>query len=229
MSYAALQSSLRVQQLDIFGAFHPLAADTLPSGTKTLLLLGPHEPEFWPNFTASPEYRDGTPDPLDRWSKRVVTPWAAAQNATALFPSDGPPYAPFIQWARRSGRTWESPVGLLVNDVAGLFVSFRAAVALPVHIDLPATGPNPCVTCAKPCQTACPVNALTGGDAGGYDVATCKSYLNSAAGNACMETGCLVRSACPAGQQYGRLAEQSAFHMAAFNPDDPTPDPDPPR
>lgn len=225
MSYAGLQSSLQALQLDIFGAFYPAPDDDTPNGTKTLLLLGPHEPGFWPNFTTSSEYLDGAADPLDRWSKRVVTPWAVAHNATPFFPSDGPPYAPFVQWALRSGRAWASPVGPLVHDLAGLFVSFRAAVAMPLHIDLPKTGAPPCETCAKPCLSACPVNAMTGD----YDVAACKTYLNSAAGNICMETGCLVRSACPAGQHYGRLAEQSAFHMAAFNPHDPTPDPDPPR
>lgn len=218
MSYSALQSELNTLQLDIFGAFHPAADDAAPKGTKTLLMLGPHEPGFWPTFTASPEYNDGAPDPLDRWSKRVVTAWAITQNATALFPSDGPPYPPFIRWALRSGRAWASPVGPLVHDVAGLFVSYRATVALPVHIDLPVLGTNPCTTCDKPCQTACPVDAMTGT----YDVAACKSHLNTSAGKSCMETGCLVRSACPAGAKYGRLPQQSAFHMAAFNPDDPT-------
>lgn len=225
MTYRALQSTLHALQLDIFGAFHTAPDDNVPNGIKTLLLLGPYEPGFWPNFTASPEYLDGAPDPLDRWSKRVITPWANSRNAGAIFPSDSPPYAPFISWAKTSGRAWSSPVGLLVHDVAGLFVSYRAAVALPVRIDLPATGQNPCVTCRKPCLTACPVNALTGE----YDVARCKSHLNTPAGKICMETGCLVRNACPAGHNYGRLPQQSAFHMAAFNPDDPSFDPDTPR
>lgn len=221
MSYVQLQSSLRAMQLDIFGALHPTGGDGTPTGCKTLLLLGPYEPGFWPLFTASPEYLDGAADPLDRWSKRIITPWATNQNATAIFPSDGPPYAPFISWAQRSGRAWSSPVGLLVHDVAGLFISYRAAVALPAHINLPQTGPPPCASCAKPCLTACPVDAM----GQQYDVAKCKSHLNTPAGVVCMETGCLVRTACPAGHGYGRLAEQSAFHMAAFNPDDPPFDP----
>ena len=225
MTYKALQSELRALQLDIFGAFHPTPDDKAPTGTKTLLLLGPLEPGFWPNFTDTPEYQDGAPDPLDRWSKRIINPWAKANNATAIFPSDGPPFAPFIQWAKSSGRAWASPVGLLVHDVAGLFVSYRAAIALPAFIDLPKGSYNPCDTCQKPCLTACPVNAL----ADGYDVARCKSHLNKPAGKICMETGCLVRKACPSGQKYGRLPEQSAFHMAAFNPDDPTLDLDTPR
>lgn len=211
MTYKALQSSLNALHLEIFGGFHPT-----PTGAKTLLLLGPHEPGFWPHFTGSPEYRDGNPDPLDRWSKRVIAPWAVEQNATAQFPSDGPPYAPFIDWAHQTGRAWASPVGMLVHDRAGLFVSYRAAITLPIYIELPKTGAAPCTTCvSQPCLTACPVNALS---PQGYDVPACKVHLNTPVGKPCMETGCLVRNACPAGRNYGRLAEQSAFHMAAFNP-----------
>lgn len=225
MRYQALLQSLRALQLDIFGAFHPTADDATPTGCKTLLLLGPLEPGFWAEFKASTEFQDGTPNPLDRWSKSLVNPWASRHNATALFPSDGPPYPAFISWAKRSERAWISPVGLLVHDVAGLFLSYRAAVALPVRIELPTTGSSPCQSCHKPCQSACPVGAM----ANEYNVAGCKTHLNTGAGVACMETGCLVRTACPAGQNYGRLDEQSAFHMAAFNPNDTPPDPDPPR
>ena len=227
MTYAALQSSLRALHLDIFGAFHPTPEDDTPAGTKTLLMLGPYEPGFWAQFSASAEFHDNKPDPLDRWSKRIVSPWADQLGATALFPSDGPPYAPFIDWALRSGRSWQSPVGLLVHDHAGLFVSFRAAIAFPLQLALPSRPGNPCLTCkTRPCLSACPVDAQK---SGGYDVPACKAFLDTTDGQACMETGCLVRNACPAGHGYGRLPEQSAFHMAAFNPDDPTPDPDPPR
>jgi epoxyqueuosine reductase len=48
-------------------------------------------------------------------------------GAKALFPFGGPPWHPFIAWAKRSGRAWESPVGFLVHDQAGLMVSYRAA------------------------------------------------------------------------------------------------------
>ena len=216
MSYAALQSSLQALHLDIFGAFHPMPQDQAPEGGKTLLLVGPYEPGFWGKFKTAPEFSDRLPDPLDRWSKRVITPWATAQNATALFPSDGPPYAPFIAWAKRSGRAWLSPVGMLVHDHAGLFVSYRVAIALPTHIALPKTGPNPCTGCkSRPCLTACPVSALSDNE---YDVAACKGYLNGSNGKSCMESGCLVRRSCPAGKTYARSPEQSAFHMAAFNP-----------
>ncbi len=216
MTYIDLQSSLQALHLDIFGAFHPKPEDDAPTGTKTLLLLGPHEPGFWGHFTASHEYQDGFPDPLDRWSKRIVNHWAAQMGAQAVFPSDGPPYAPFTNWATTSGRAWISPVGLLVHDLAGLFVSYRAAVFLPEKIALPPLPQTPCNDCQhSPCLSSCPVDALKPDS---YDIAACKAHLTTKKGEICMKTGCLVRQACPAGHGYGRLAKQSAFHMAAFNP-----------
>ena len=56
---------------------------------------------------------------------------AARSAATALFPFGGPPWLPFPAWARRTGRAWDSPVGLLVQRRPGLFVSYRGALALP--------------------------------------------------------------------------------------------------
>ena len=187
---AALEHGLTVR-----GAFHPEPADAAPRDCATLVLLGPDD-GFWPIFSASPEYAAAAPDPLDRWSERVIGALARAFAATPLFPFGGPPYRPFIAWARRSGRAWDSPVGLLVHDTAGLFVSYRGALALPSRLDLPAPGPRPCATCAAPCLDACPVGALTGA---GYDLPRCHGYLDTPPGADCMTRGCAVRRACPVG------------------------------
>lgn len=217
MSYANCLTAARAAHLDIFGAFHPDPSQGAPAGCATLLMLGPHEPGFWPAFSSAPEYRDDQPDPLDRWSKRVIGALAADWGGQALFPSDGPPYPPFIAWARASGRAWPSPVGLLVHDRAGLMVSYRGAVALPRRLRLPAPGQPPCPDCAdKPCLAACPVSALAADHP--YGVAACQAYLHTAAGQDCMSQGCQVRRACPLSTSYGRLPAQSAFHMKAFCP-----------
>ncbi|MBS0125627.1 ferredoxin [Thetidibacter halocola] len=214
MTLAPLSREAAACALSVRGAFHPTAEDGAPDGTGTLILLGPDEPDFWPVFAASPEYGDGAPDPLDRWSKRVIGILAARWGGMAVFPSDGPPWPPFIGWALRSGRAWVAPVGLLVHEAAGLFASYRGAVVLPDRLDLPAAPAMPCDTCAaKPCETACPVGAMAPGQA--YDVATCKAHVTSEAGRECRQ-GCLVRRACPVSRAFGRLPEQSAFHMRAF-------------
>ena len=209
---AQIQAMAAQHQLAVLGGFATGPEDSLPAGTKTLLLLGPLEPGFWPHLKAQPEW--GGTDPVDRWSRRVIGTMACDLGAKALFPFGGAPYHPFYKWALKSGRTWDSPVRLLVHDVAGLFVSFRGALALKQELTLPPAPARPCDACAKPCLTACPVGALTGA---GYDLPACHAYLDTPAGADCMANGCAVRRACPLSLAYARMPEQSAYHMGQFH------------
>jgi epoxyqueuosine reductase len=208
---AGIDAAARRCGLAVRGAFHPAQTDEAPEGCGTLVLFGPAD-GLWPIFRASPEFVDPVADPLDRWSRRVIGGLARAFAAEPLFPFGGPPYLPFIAWARRSGRAWTSPVGLLVHDEAGLFISYRGALALRHRLDLPAPGVRPCETCAAPCLTACPVAALTGA---GYDLPRCHAYLDTGPGRDCLDRGCAVRRACPVGG--GISPARAAFHMAAFH------------
>ena len=70
MTLEAVTARLKGEPLDIFGALHTVPEDGLGDGT--VVLLGPREPGFWTTFTASPEWQDGAPDPMDRWSTRVI-------------------------------------------------------------------------------------------------------------------------------------------------------------
>ena len=177
---------------------------------RSVALLSPNEPGFWPIFASSPEMTDGRPDPLDRWSKRVIGRIACGLRTKAVFPSDGPPWRPFTAWARRSGRAWPSPVGLLVHDTAGLWISYRGAILLEDEVPETTSQP-PCDACpTRPCLSACPVGALI---ASGYDVPRCHAFLDK--GPDCLQ-GCRVRRACPVGQGR-RLPQQSEFHMKAFH------------
>jgi len=206
-----IANAARGHNLAALGALH-LAPDEVP-GHASLVLLGPGGPGFWPHVTASPEFADGAPDPLDRWSRRVIGALARDLGAQALFPFGGPPWPPFTAWARRSGRAWPSPVGLLVHDTQGLMLSYRGALALPHRLALPPAAARPCDSCAdRPCVTACPAGALV---PDGYDVPACKSDLDRP-GNDCMARGCAVRRACPVSGGAGRSDSQSAFHMGYF-------------
>ncbi len=201
-------------RLMVMGAFHPGQDDDLPPDIATLVMFGPAEPGFWAHLTAQQEW-DGAPDPLDRWSRRVIGGMACDLGGKAYFPFGGPPWKPFIAWAKRTGRAWASPVTILVHDAAGLMVSYRGAIGLRERLDLPEPGPQPCATCAgQPCLTACPVGALSGA---GYDVPACHGYLDTPPGRDCMAAGCAVRRACPVSQSYGRVAGQSAYHMGLFH------------
>lgn len=215
MHLSEIEGRTSRHHLAVLGGFHPDAGDGLPKGCETLLLLGPKEPGFWGHVTAQPEFADGRADPLDRWSRRVIGRMACDLGAKALFPFGGPPWRPFIAWAGRTGRAHVSPVTLLVHDHAGLMVSYRGALALRTRIALPDPPPAPCTPCPRPCETACPVGALTGA---GYDVTACHAFLHTDAGRDCLDRGCRVRRTCPVSATYGRRPDQSAFHMRSFHP-----------
>ena len=212
MAYQAINSAAAAQHLQILGGFHPDPGDGAPPGCETLVMLGPG-PDFWAHLTASAEYHDGAPDPIDRWSRRVLTALAADHDATALFPFGGPPYAPFYSWALSTGRAWAAPIAFLVHDTEGLFVSYRGALALSRRIPLPeARAAAPCHGCDAPCLSGCPVDAL-GPER--YDVPACAAFLETGPGRGCREDGCAARRACPVGQGR-RSPAQSAYHMDVF-------------
>ncbi len=203
------------------GGFAPDAAGNVPSlsdgrPAKTLLLIGSTGPSIWPALAASPEYRDGRPDPLDRYTKRCLTASAQAFGLEAVFPFDGPPYHPFQQWALRCGGFSQSPLGVLAHRTYGPWAGFRAAFlsAEPFTASMSLQEGGPCETCQdKPCLTVCPVNAISLD--GGYKVADCRSYLATRRDWDCW-AGCLARRACPFGQAHRQGAETARFHMESF-------------
>ena len=189
--------------LEVVGALHP-------EEEGSLILLGPSPARFWGILQASPEASG--PDPVDRWSARVVGELADELGARARFPF-GTPVEPFITWALASGRCWQSPVGLLVHDTQGLMISFRGALHFDSVLALPDTPQDaPCSSCPRPCLTACPVGAL-GADQT-YDLPACHGFLDTP-GNACMSRGCAVRRACPVSPL--RPDAQSGHHMGYFH------------
>lgn len=187
-------------------------------GEATRVLIGANT-GFWQYFSTSPEALDSAMHPIDRWSKRIIGGIAAEFSAQALFPSDGPPYAPFIAWAQATGRFHQSPTGMLVHDEAGLMISIRGALIFaPTRlVDAPTvTQASPCDSCSeRPCEGACPVGALSA--EAPYDVPACKAFLDTDAGGDCMAHGCATRRACPISQSFNRSDAQSAFHMRAFH------------
>jgi ferredoxin len=200
--------------LFVAGVAPLLPEDGMPERFRSVALLAPDEPAFWPLFSTSGEMRDSAPNPLDRWSRRVIGRLACALGTKAVFPFGGPPWRPFTGWARRSGRAWPSPVGLLVHDTAGLWISYRGGVLLEEEVP-PLEAARPCDACPeRPCLVACPVGALSPEN---YDVAACHAVLDSSGGQDCLQGGCLVRRACPVGAGR-RDPAQSAFHMKAFHP-----------
>jgi len=213
-----VETALRARGLEPRGAFHPDAADAVParSGggpTRALLLAGSVGASLWHTFARE---RRAEPDPLDRWSERVLREVAAQFDAEVVLPSDGPPHPPFLRWAQRAEPVHPSPLGLLIHPDHGLWHAYRGALGFAERFAAPERDerPSPCASCReRPCLAACPVAAFT---AAGYDDAACAAHLESGAGAACIESACRARAACPVGREQRYPTEQARFHMRAF-------------
>jgi hypothetical protein len=215
--------------LSVFGWFEPLS-DEIQGGlgnTNNWLMAalignrpvdGQHR--MWPVFCASPENSDGLPDPLDRWTKRVIDPIADEFSAEVAYPFGVETY-PFQRWAKRVMGLQASPLGILIDPDHGLWTGFRAALIFPETFDFPSQvhRQHPCDTCSeKPCLTACPIGAFSDS---GFAVNDCRDHVVSRQSPDCLDIGCIARAACPVGIPY--TAAQIRFHMAAFAPDANTP------
>ena len=206
--------------LVVCGAFHPREEDRVPAvagrPARSLVMLGNMGPEMWQAFQAAPESGDGQPDSLDRWSRRVIGRLAEGLGAAGLYPFGGPPYHPFVAWAKRAGPVAESPLGILIHPDYGLWHAYRGALAFAEPLDLSpqAPVPRPCDTCdEQPCLSACPVAAF---GAGGYDVPACVGHIQAPEGADCLGLGCRARRACPVGTSWHYRPDQARFHMDAF-------------
>jgi ferredoxin len=218
--YDALCARAESLGLAVRGAFHPVIREfeeQLPSTPAgTIILLGFTGGSQWDCYRSSAEARDGAPDPLDRWSRRVVGSLAREFGALDIYPNGTAPKFPFQRLAIRCEPVHRSPIGLLIHPQWGLWHAYRGALVLARRIELPsiARRVNPCERCdSKPCLSACPVDAFS---ADAFNLKACVAHLRSAAGSDCRDRGCLARRACPVAAEHRYADDQAAFHMEAF-------------
>lgn len=231
LSLADVTAKVNAAGLEIRGGFEPGEDDAVPlvpgsdGGERSpcaVVLLGNIGSSLWARFQAS-GYLDGRPDPLDDWSSDVIAALAKTWDALAVFPFEGPPFLPFLRWARRAEPVFPSRMGPLIHPEYGLWHAYRGALifAQPVGgLDAhrgsvgKLLASSPCETCTdKPCLTTCPVGAV---EIGHYNVPCCVDHLEAHNNGACMTQGCAARRACPTGQQYRYEAAQAQHHMRVF-------------
>ena len=219
---AALSASGLIPRGAIFfdGADAPRLASGAPAAA--VVLIGHGGGVFFSRFGAWLADHPGVADPLDRWSKAVISLVAEALGGEAVFPSD-PPYLPFQRWAMAAEGLKASPLGILMHPEFGLWHGYRGAILFgeggfeAADCGPPVSAVHACDSCvAKPCLSACPVSAFS---SAGFDVAACRAHLATETGQTgCMTSGCKARAACPVGAEYRYGAAQIRFHMAAFAP-----------
>lgn len=216
-----IDAQLLTVGLRLCGSFAIQSDDDLPLSSGTLCLVG-QTTLGWQAFQQSTEYQKSVINPLDSYAKRICQTIADNYQGQVIMPNDGPPFYPFLRWAKRAEAVNSSPLGLLLHPQFGLWHAYRAAILLPTTWSaLPETTKTTdkisvsdvCSPCQKPCLTACPVDAFSEVH---YNVVACKSYLQNNANAPCHTQGCLARVACPQGKAHEYHVEHKAFLMRAF-------------
>lgn len=213
VQFRDLEADLNTNGLHILGHFAiPDGEIVIPSEDrqpKEIALIGNAGSSIWQAFKAAREEQHGLT--LDRWTEDTLGEIARQYGIKALYPFEGPPFWPFIQWARRTRSLFSSPIGLTVHPVFGLWHAFRAALLFDEAPGFPEIiTESPCDSCEKrPCLKTCPVDAFSGE---GYRFDTCLDYVGAGA-NPCRSAGCDARKACPIGQDHRYMPEHAAFHM----------------
>lgn len=219
MDFPTIAAAIAPAGLILRGGFRPNRDDDVPLPGAAVVLVGNAGPAMWRAFTSQvlADERRNTADPLDAWIRRILRETSSQLGAQVLFPFDGPPFLPFLRWARRAESVYPSPIGPLIHPEYGLHHAYRGALVFADRIELPANradeAVNPCAACpSKPCLSACPVGAIR---RGAYDVEACLDHLGREVGD-CMTAGCRARRACPVGRSYHYSPAQAAFHMDKF-------------
>lgn len=208
--FEQLQEQLSISGLRILHSGPPTRDwPAPPHGVQSVLIIGHAGSEFWPSFKASPEFSDGQPDPLDRWSRRVIQ--AAGPDLAFVSPNDGPPYAP-LHALSAGGSLFPSPLGMMAHTEFGLWTAVRGLLLSEEAMPASSAADLPPSAVFKDCFAACPVSAFS---EDGYNAAVCARHLIADQSADCWG-GCLARKACTLGASHAYEPSHAKFYMDAF-------------
>ncbi len=118
ITYANISQAVETKGMICRGGFHPMDTDLISGDVETCILVGNAGAQFWRSFSAE---RPAGADPVEAWTKRVLEQIATDLGADVLLPFTGPPFLPFLEWAKRSESVTESAIGPLIHPVYGLW------------------------------------------------------------------------------------------------------------
>lgn len=190
---------------------------------KKGLIIGNAGKTMWQVFSKSSEFRDHAPDPMNRWTKRVLDDIAGELGVQVVYPFDEP-YWPFQRLAQKAANVQSSPLGILIHSKFGLWHAFRGLFVFDDTAEFESqinvlthqaeSLNHPCDDCIeKPCLNACPVGAFTGDR---LDVQSCFTHLDGGNTPDCVQSGCQARCACSIAKEHQYDGAQMKFHMEAY-------------
>jgi len=179
--------------------------------TDSIVVIGHGGPTMWEKIP-----KPLGPNPVDTFALNEVEKF----NRDVLNDSSLRILYPKSQWLvplQRLGRFLKlgqpSLLGLDINSQYGLWFAFRVAflTSRPLPKISGPTDKSPCINCAtKPCQTACPAQAVQSKPED-FRLNACAQYRFEE--NSKCEHWCHARAACPVGEAHRYTDEQFAYHM----------------
>jgi hypothetical protein len=145
--------------------------------------------------------------PWQRWKSdsSICYQWAQCSILNADF-------VDFRLLAESTHLGYRSPLGLLIHPKYGPWMGLRLALFTTAEWNTTELSlPSPCISCDKPCISACPANAV---DERGWNMQGCYDYQKL---NTNCHTGCLSRKACPIGTQYQYPDAALHYHHDKLN------------
>ena len=164
------------------------------TGFRQLILLGHGGRRLWEGVKASGITSE---HPIDDYTVRTVENWLAdtlpGKGFRIIYPGEQP--VGLQELGKLAGWHHASPFMIGVDHEWGSWYAYRAVVLCDSDFRpfFPVDRGNPCITCVgQPCISACPTNALAGGE---FNLERCSRFrlvIDSPGA-----VGCLARNACP--------------------------------
>ncbi len=209
---------LESRGINLFHAFDTLSVSELVSSAApeidltrfpTTVLIANAGSAFWQSMQQAGV--QGI-DPVDQYSISLAHEFVKKYlqcRVEMLYPSNHP--VSLISFGVLAGWSLTTPMGVTIHPKYGPWFAFRALFL--VEKSIPASTPlmaeHPCESCLdKPCQTACPANAV--GDIGAFKHETCARFRIRDESICAYQ--CLSRISCPVGAEYRYVDEQMKYH-----------------
>jgi epoxyqueuosine reductase len=177
---------------------------------RHLILLGSGGSMIWPSMTQDPGTKMQEPDPVDNYTIRAVRK-VFDSDVIIVYPTNR--LIPLQALGKLAGWHHDSPLGLGIHPVFGLWFAYRAVIMsragfTPLAGEIDGQAGSPCESCRdKPCITACPASAAI---ESGFGVQRCSDYRMEP--DSSCQSRCISRLACPVGRDHRYLPDQMAYH-----------------
>lgn len=165
---------------------------------------------YWQSMKQDPGVNVEEPDPVDNYTMRAAGS-VFGNDAIIVYPVNR--RIPLRALGKLAGWHHDSPLGLGIHPVFGLWFAYRAVIMsradfTPLEDEFDGEAGSPCESCRdKPCITACPASAAI---ESGFEVQRCSDYrveLDSPC-----QFRCISRLACPVGRAHRYVPDQMAYH-----------------